>query len=104
MKRYDSTMKISQIKRNMREELMKDIQNFLEQNKEKYPFYGQSKANAISVVVGEYTDEENFPYETSCVIQITAKPFYDKITEKGNEIECYDARTAAENFVNGVEE
>lgn len=104
MNHYDSTMKISHIKEDMRQKLLDDIINFLNQNKEKYPFVGKTKSNAISVITGEYIDNENFPYETSCVIQITAKPFYDKVSEKGNEIEAYDARTASENFKKGIEE
>ena len=102
MRQYDSSMKISYIKRDMRENLMKDVQNFL---KEKYGVNNccQVSANELGVIVGSY-DDNGFINDTTCVVKISAKPFYFKEeTPTSKEIEAYDLRSEADNFKKGIE-
>ena len=107
MKEYNSTMKISVIKKDMRETVMQDIMEFL---KKKYPTVGLVGSNTIGVAMGTYLDEGNFPSDTCCEVKISAKPFYSKdeyINEKGQkgrEIKFYDLATLMENYEKGVEE
>lgn len=106
MTEYNNTMKFSQIKNKMRQELMNSLEKFL---KKEYPHYGKVGANTFGVVVGTYYDEDNCPFDTCCEITIRAKPFYEK--EKGfdkddrycNGIEFYDLDTKIDNYKNGVE-
>lgn len=107
MKEYNSTMKISGIKRDMRETLIQEIMDFL---KQKYSIVGLVGSNTIGVAMGTYYDEGNFPSDTCCEVKVSAKPFYSKDEyinekgEKGREIKFYDLKTLMENYENGVEE
>lgn len=104
---YNSSMKISAIKKDMRISLMNEIEEFL---KSKYECVGQISANKIGVVVGTYTDTDGFTSDTCCTVHIEAKPFYDKdsyIKEDGKAsraIKTFDLLTEISNFKNGVEE
>lgn len=106
MKKYDSTMKISEIKHDMRIYLMNEVEQFL---KQKYETVGKISANEIGVSIGTY-DDDGFINDVCCVIKISAKPFYFKepqLKDDGKmskEIKAYDLETAIENFQNGVEE
>ena len=107
MKEYNTSMKISQIKADMRQTIMDDIADYL---KTKYPVVGLVNSNVLSVAMGTYYDEGNFPNDTCCEIKISAKPFYSKdksINDKGQEtreIKFYDIKTQIENYEKGVEE
>ena len=106
MSEYNSTMKISQIKNKMRQELMNSLEKFL---KQEYPNYGKVGANTFGVVVGTYYDEDNCPFDTCCEITVRAKPFYEK--EEGFDkngrycegINFYDLATQIDNFKKGIE-
>lgn len=93
MKQYNSSMKISEIKKDMRVSLMKEIEDFL---KTKYEIVGQVSGNEIGVAVGTYNDE-GFVNDTACLVKVVAKPFYFKETEQ-KEIEAYDIRTLIKEY------
>ena len=99
MQEYDSSMKISAIKRDVRERMMQEIQEYLQS---KYAVCGQVSGNEIGVVTGIYRDD-GFENETACIIKVTAKPFYFK-TADTREIEAYDLKTEMKNYIDGVEE
>lgn len=102
MTQYNSSMKISHIKKDMRVNLMKEIQEFL-QNKHGADNCLQVSANELGVVVGSY-DDKGFINDTTCVIKVSAKPFYFKSdTPSSRVIEAYDLQGEADNFKNGVE-
>lgn len=95
-------MKISQIKRDMRINLMEEVAQFL---KEKYGVKNcrQVSANELGVIVGSYNDN-GFINDTTCVVKISAKPFYFKeATAESKEIEAYDLQAEAENYIKGIE-
>lgn len=81
-----SGMKVSQIKAAVREQLMADFAEFLEQ---KYETWGKVAAGEMGVVVGIFTDEDGFSHDVPAVIKATAKPFYDSVGEKGRVTEPY---------------
>lgn len=81
-----SGMKISQVKTAVREQLMADFAEFLEQ---KYATYGKVAAGEMALVVGTFTDEDGFPHDVPAVIKVTAKPFYDSEGTKGRITEPY---------------
>lgn len=107
MKTYDSNMKISTIKKDMRETIIAEIQEFLHN---KYENYGMVSANTIGVAMGTYEDSDGFINDTCCEITVRAKPFYDKAAqikengELGREINTYNLDIQIDNFKNGVEE
>ena len=100
-------MKISEIKKDMRETLIAEIQEFL---KNKYEDYGMVGNNTIAVAMGTYKDSDGFLNDTCCEIVVRAKPFYDKdsyIKEDGKmsrKIQNYNLGIKVDNFKNGVEE
>lgn len=106
MENYNSSMKISQIKNDMRLTMMKEIEDFL---KTKYKVVGKVESNEIAVVMGTYFDEDECPYDTTVTIKVTAKPFYSKdsyVKENGEtsrEITFYDPAQKIEDYAKGVE-
>lgn len=100
-------MKISEIKKDMRETMISEIQEFL---KNKYEDYGMVGNNTIGVAMGTYKDQDGFINDTCCEIVVRAKPFYDKapqLKEDGKlsrEITNYNLGIKVDNFKNGVEE
>ena len=83
----------------MREELLQDLQEYLSAKYE----CGRISANEIGVVVGSY-DDNGFVNDTTCVVKITAKPFYFKeATDTSKEINAFDLQSEIENYMNGTE-
>lgn len=107
MEDYNSTMKFSQIKAQMRKSLLKELENYF---KTKNAFCGQVDASTLGVVVGTYWDEDGYSHDTCCEVIVRAKPFYDKpagVDKNGNcsnGISFYDLQTKIDNYKNGVEE
>ncbi len=109
MKEYNSNMKISEIKTDMRKTVMGDIAEFLASKYGKENF-GLVSANTFGVIMGSYEDEDGYVNDTCCEILVRAKSFYDKAAsvnedgKQGREIKLYDLQTKIDNYKNGVEE
>ena len=93
-KEYNSKMKISAIKADVRERLMKELNLFL---KEKFNHYGKVSNNTYGVVVGSYRDEDGFLNDVCCEISIKAKPFYEK-ENAARKIDIYNLDDEIESY------
>lgn len=97
MKEYNSEMKVSAIKNDLRSSMVAELKEFL---KSKYETVEMVGSNKIGVVAGVYTDEDGFAHDMAIVVQATVKNFYDKASEKenGRDVVAYDLYEEAETY------
>ena len=97
MREYNSEMKISAIKNDLRNSMVAELKEFLESKYETVEMVGSNK---IGIIAATYTDEDGFVHDMAVVIQPTVKNFYDKDStkENGRDVVAYDLFEEAEAY------